>query len=54
VAGTIDKVTDYLKRTIADAGINYLLCRFAFGDVTHDEALQSTRLFARGVMPHLV
>ena len=54
VAGTIDKVATTLRKTIGDAGLNYLLCRFAFGDVTHDEALQSTQLFARDVMPQLV
>jgi alkanesulfonate monooxygenase SsuD/methylene tetrahydromethanopterin reductase-like flavin-dependent oxidoreductase (luciferase family) len=51
VAGTPDKVRDFLQRSIDDAGLNYLLCRFAFGDITGDEALHSIDLFTRHVMP---
>ncbi|MCL2430330.1 MAG: LLM class flavin-dependent oxidoreductase, partial [Alphaproteobacteria bacterium] len=51
IAGTVGKVRDALSRMIAEAGVNYLLCRFAFGDITRDEALQSVRLFTREVMP---
>ncbi len=53
VAGTPDKVKDYLQKTIDDAGLNYLLCRFAFGDMTCDESLNSIDLFARHVMPDI-
>jgi alkanesulfonate monooxygenase SsuD/methylene tetrahydromethanopterin reductase-like flavin-dependent oxidoreductase (luciferase family) len=50
VAGTPDKVRDFLQRTIDEGGLNYLLCRFAFGDITGDEALHSIELFSRRVM----
>ncbi|HET6305670.1 MAG TPA: LLM class flavin-dependent oxidoreductase [Rhodopila sp.] len=50
VAGTPDKVRDFLQRTVDEAGLNYLLCRFAFGDITGDEALHSVELFTRHVM----
>ena len=53
VAGTPDKVRDFLQRTIDDAGLNYLLCRFAFGDITGDESLNSIDLFTRRVMPDI-
>jgi alkanesulfonate monooxygenase SsuD/methylene tetrahydromethanopterin reductase-like flavin-dependent oxidoreductase (luciferase family) len=53
VAGTPDKVRDFLQQTIDDAGLNYLLCRFAFGDITGDEALNSIDLFTRKVMPDI-
>jgi alkanesulfonate monooxygenase SsuD/methylene tetrahydromethanopterin reductase-like flavin-dependent oxidoreductase (luciferase family) len=53
VAGRPDKVCDFLQRTIDDAGLNYLLCRFAFGDITGDEALNSIDLFTRRVMPDI-
>jgi alkanesulfonate monooxygenase SsuD/methylene tetrahydromethanopterin reductase-like flavin-dependent oxidoreductase (luciferase family) len=53
VAGTPDKVRDFLQRTIDDAGLNYLLCRFAFGDITGDEALNSIDMFTRHVMPDI-
>jgi alkanesulfonate monooxygenase SsuD/methylene tetrahydromethanopterin reductase-like flavin-dependent oxidoreductase (luciferase family) len=54
VAGTPDKVTAALKQTVDEGGLNYLLCRFAFGDITGDEALHSVELFSRHVMPELV
>ena len=50
VAGTPDKVRDFLQQTIDDGGLNYLLCRFAFGDITGEEALHSIDLFTRRVM----
>jgi alkanesulfonate monooxygenase SsuD/methylene tetrahydromethanopterin reductase-like flavin-dependent oxidoreductase (luciferase family) len=53
VAGKPDKVHDFLQRTIDDGGLNYLLCRFAFGDIGADEALHSIDLFTRHVKPHL-
>jgi alkanesulfonate monooxygenase SsuD/methylene tetrahydromethanopterin reductase-like flavin-dependent oxidoreductase (luciferase family) len=53
VAGKPDKVRDFLQRTIDDGGLNYLLNRFAFGDIAADEALHSIDLFARHVMPDL-
>ena len=51
VAGTPDKVRDFLQHSIDEGGLNYLLCRFAFGDITCDEALQSVELFSRHVKP---
>jgi alkanesulfonate monooxygenase SsuD/methylene tetrahydromethanopterin reductase-like flavin-dependent oxidoreductase (luciferase family) len=51
VAGTPDQVRDFVQRSIEEGGLNYLLCRFAFGDITCDEALQSVELFSRHVKP---
>jgi alkanesulfonate monooxygenase SsuD/methylene tetrahydromethanopterin reductase-like flavin-dependent oxidoreductase (luciferase family) len=51
VAGTADKVFSILRAGIDEGGLNYLLCRFLFGDMHRDAALQSVRLFAREVMP---
>lgn len=53
VAGTPDKVRDHLQRSIDEAGLNYLLCRFAFGDMTRDASLYSLDLFTRKVMADL-
>lgn len=53
VAGTPDKVASFLTPSARRAGLNYLLCRFAFGDITGAEALESFALFARHVMPAL-
>ena len=41
IAGTPDKVRDFLQQTVDDAGLNYLLCRFAFGDITGDAKLKT-------------
>lgn len=53
VAGTPEKVRAHLQRSIEEAGLNYLLCRFSFGDITREESLHSIDLFVRQVMPHL-
>ncbi|HET8996508.1 MAG TPA: LLM class flavin-dependent oxidoreductase [Acetobacteraceae bacterium] len=53
VAGPPEKVRRFLQSEIDAGGLNYLLCRFAFGDITADEALHSVDLFARQVMPDL-
>jgi hypothetical protein len=38
---------------VSQAGLTYLLCRFHFGDMHRDAALQTVRLFARdGLMNH--
>jgi len=38
----------------AESGVNYVLARFAFGDLSLEESLHSAELFARAVMPELV
>ncbi len=53
LAGTPATVRRALERQIEEAGINYLLCRFAFGDLTLRESMRSLELFVRGVMPAL-
>jgi alkanesulfonate monooxygenase SsuD/methylene tetrahydromethanopterin reductase-like flavin-dependent oxidoreductase (luciferase family) len=53
VAGTADKVAGFLLGEVKAGGLNYLLCRFAFGDITGAESLHSLDLFTRHVMPHL-
>jgi alkanesulfonate monooxygenase SsuD/methylene tetrahydromethanopterin reductase-like flavin-dependent oxidoreductase (luciferase family) len=53
IAGTPALVRDALQRQLAEARTNYLVCRFAFGDMTRAEALRSAELFARHVMPEL-
>jgi alkanesulfonate monooxygenase SsuD/methylene tetrahydromethanopterin reductase-like flavin-dependent oxidoreductase (luciferase family) len=51
IVGTPDEVTDALTREIDGAGVNYLLTRFAFGDLTHEESVHSLSLFTGKVMP---
>jgi alkanesulfonate monooxygenase SsuD/methylene tetrahydromethanopterin reductase-like flavin-dependent oxidoreductase (luciferase family) len=53
VAGSPAKVRDVLMRQITDAGVNYQVCRFAFGDTELQESLRSLELFTAKVMPEL-
>jgi len=54
VAGTPATVRDALLAQLEEARVNYLVCRFAFGDMTLQESLRSLELFAHEVMPALV
>ena len=51
IAGSPATVRDAIAEQCAAAGVNYLLCRFAFGDLTLAESMRSVELFAREVMP---
>jgi alkanesulfonate monooxygenase SsuD/methylene tetrahydromethanopterin reductase-like flavin-dependent oxidoreductase (luciferase family) len=53
VAGTPEKVRALLAAQVKEAGNNYLVCRFAFGDLTLAESMRSLDLFSRAVMPAL-
>jgi alkanesulfonate monooxygenase SsuD/methylene tetrahydromethanopterin reductase-like flavin-dependent oxidoreductase (luciferase family) len=52
-AGTAAEVRDALLAQAAETGVNYLVSRFAFGDLTLAESLRSATLFAQEVMPAL-
>ena len=52
--GSPSTVRGLLETEISQSGVNYLLCRFAFGDLTFAESQQSVDLFAAQVMPHFV
>jgi alkanesulfonate monooxygenase SsuD/methylene tetrahydromethanopterin reductase-like flavin-dependent oxidoreductase (luciferase family) len=52
-AGTPAQVRDALLAQVAETGANYVVSRFAFGDLTEAESLRSAELFAREVMPAL-
>jgi alkanesulfonate monooxygenase SsuD/methylene tetrahydromethanopterin reductase-like flavin-dependent oxidoreductase (luciferase family) len=51
VAGTPAQVRDYIAEQIEASGASYFVCDFAFGQISLDEALRSTELFAREIMP---
>ena len=53
VAGTPEKVRNFLQTTIDAGGLNYVLCRFAFGGMARDASLHSIDLFTRHVMADL-
>jgi alkanesulfonate monooxygenase SsuD/methylene tetrahydromethanopterin reductase-like flavin-dependent oxidoreductase (luciferase family) len=53
VAGSPATVRDRMRQDNDIAGINYCLCRMAFGDLSYEESARSIELFAREVMPAL-
>lgn len=54
VAGSPAKVRDFLARDIVASGVNYLLCRFAFGTLSRAEIERSIDLFTRHVMGEFI
>ena len=53
VAGSPATVRAALAKQVSESGINYLVCRFAWGDLTYDESRRSLELFQRQVMAEL-
>jgi alkanesulfonate monooxygenase SsuD/methylene tetrahydromethanopterin reductase-like flavin-dependent oxidoreductase (luciferase family) len=53
IAGTPDTVLAMLRTQIEEAGVNYCVGQFVFGDMTLDEAHDSIGMFVRHVMPAL-
>ena len=53
IAGSASTVRERMKRDNEVAGINYCLCRLAFGDLSFEESKRSLELFAKEVMPAL-
>jgi alkanesulfonate monooxygenase SsuD/methylene tetrahydromethanopterin reductase-like flavin-dependent oxidoreductase (luciferase family) len=51
IAGTPAQVRDYIADEIEATGVNYYVCDFAFGTISHDEAMRSIALFTQQVMP---
>ena len=46
-------MTEIIRQQMAEAGANYFVGQFAFGDLTLAETRHSIELFARDVMPAL-
>ena len=53
LAGSAETVRRTLLKQVTEAGTNYLVCRFAFGDLSFEESRRSLRLFVENVMPGL-
>jgi alkanesulfonate monooxygenase SsuD/methylene tetrahydromethanopterin reductase-like flavin-dependent oxidoreductase (luciferase family) len=53
IAGSPQTVREAIERQAAESGVNYVLARLAFGDLSLEESLRSADLFARAVMPEL-
>ena len=53
IAGDPETVTEFLKAQMTEAGANYVVGQFAFGDLSLAETLRSLELFTRCVIPEL-
>ncbi len=53
IVGSPDTVRGMLAAQASEAGLNYFLLRFAFGDLTLEESMRSVNLFASRVQPAL-
>ena len=53
IAGSPATVVRMIKAQMQEAGTNYFVAQFAFGDLTLAEVLRTVDLFAREVMPAL-
>src|SRR5262249_6332156 len=51
IAGPPAQVRDFIATQVEAAGATYFVCDFAFGTISHQEAIKSVDLFAREVMP---
>ena len=51
LVGSPPSVRDQVARLIEETGVNYVICCFAWGDLTLAQSLRSLRLFAEQVMP---
>lgn len=54
IAGSPATVREKVGRLIETAGVNYVIACFSWGSITHEQALQSLRLYASEVMPAFV
>jgi alkanesulfonate monooxygenase SsuD/methylene tetrahydromethanopterin reductase-like flavin-dependent oxidoreductase (luciferase family) len=51
LVGTSSQVHERLLEEIEISGVNYVLTRFAFGDLTYEESKYSLESFENHVMP---
>jgi alkanesulfonate monooxygenase SsuD/methylene tetrahydromethanopterin reductase-like flavin-dependent oxidoreductase (luciferase family) len=53
IAGTPRMVREMIDAQVESCGINYLMCRLAFGDLAFEDSMRSIELFVRDVMPQV-
>jgi alkanesulfonate monooxygenase SsuD/methylene tetrahydromethanopterin reductase-like flavin-dependent oxidoreductase (luciferase family) len=51
IAGTPAQVRDFIATAVDASSATYFVCDFAFGSMSHAEAMRSVELFAAEVMP---
>ncbi|MGZ5836327.1 MAG: LLM class flavin-dependent oxidoreductase [Xanthobacteraceae bacterium] len=53
IAGTPQMVRQMIDAQVEGCGINYLMCRLAFGDLSFENSMRSVELLTREVMPRV-
>ena len=53
LVGSPETVRDYVLHYAAESDCNYFVSSFQWGDITHEEASRSLRLFVSEVMPYI-
>ncbi len=51
LVGSGASLRDQVKRLVDGAGVTYLISQFSFGDLRHEEVMNSAGIFAREVLP---
>jgi alkanesulfonate monooxygenase SsuD/methylene tetrahydromethanopterin reductase-like flavin-dependent oxidoreductase (luciferase family) len=51
LCGSPERVREQVARLIETTGVDYVICAFAWGDLTFDQSFRSLRLFTDEVMP---
>jgi alkanesulfonate monooxygenase SsuD/methylene tetrahydromethanopterin reductase-like flavin-dependent oxidoreductase (luciferase family) len=51
IAGSPGTIRHFVRSMTREAGANYFVAQFSFGDLSHEEVLQSASIFAREVLP---
>ena len=52
IAATPENAIEQIEHLISETGIEYLTLSFAWGDLTHQETMDSLQLFVQEVMPY--
>ena len=53
IAGTPAQARAKITALAAESGVNYLVCRMAFGDLSYAESARTVELLTREVLPAL-
>ena len=51
IAGSPGTIREQVRKMVDEAGANYFISQFSFGDLRQDEVLHSAGIFAREVLP---
>ena len=51
IAGSPGTIREQVRRMVEEAGANYFISQFSFGDLRQDEVLHSAGIFARELLP---